>query len=439
MASKTYEQAIAALKKSPQDYAATVAGQIERIGDSKVVIVNKLVAMKGIEADSTLDDAAISLDGVVIASAGTQNIAPGQDYVIPEGYYKGDVTIHADTEGGDLKYQEKEATPTKEIQVITPDATYNGLSKVTVKAIPAAYQDVTAVTATADKVLTGSKFVDATGAVIDGTMANQGSKSKVLDTTAVEGAYTNTEFTIAKGYHDGTGKVTISVEADRTIAPTETTQEVIASTGKVLGKVIVSAIDKPTYLTSWTNDATAVAGEILVGKTGYVKGVKVTGTMADKSADWDGSETPIEHVLDTAAETSHITVPAGYHNGKGVVKVVPEDMTVTAEQIAAHSAITLNASSGKVIRKVTIAALDAKYQDVSPVTAVAGDVLAGKKIVAADGTVVTGSMPNLGALNHTLDVLNSGSAGVEVAHEAGYTTGGACRVTGDLYNLLAEI
>lgn len=440
MASKTYEQAIAALKKSPQDYAATVAGQIERIDDSKVVIVNKLVSMKGIEANSALDDAAISLDGVVIASAGTQNIAPGQDYVIPEGYYKGDVTIHANTEGGDLKYQEKEATPTKEVQVVTPDAAYNGLSKVTVKAIPAAYQDVTAVTATADKVLTGSKFVDATGAVIDGTMANQGSKSKVLDTTAADGEYTNTEFTIAKGYHDGTGKVTISVEADKTIAPTETAQEVIASTGKVLGKVIVSAIDKPTYLTSWTNDATAAAGEILVGKTGYVKGAKVTGTMVDNSATWDGSDaTPIEHVLDTSAETSHITVPVGYHNGKGVVKVVTEDMTVTAEQLAAHAAITLNASSGKVIRKVTIAALDAKYQDVSAVTAVAGDVLTGKKIVAADGTVVTGSMPNLGALNHTLDILNSGSAGVEVAHEAGYTTGGACKVTGDLYSLLAEI
>lgn len=440
MASKTYAQAIAALKKSPQDYAATVAGQIERIDDSKVVIVKKLVDMKGLEADSALDDAAIALDGVTIAAAGTHDIAPGQTYTIPEGYYKGDVNIKAGTTGGDLKYQEKTATPTKAQQVITPDTGFNGLNKVTVEAIPAAYQDVTAVTATADKVLVGSKFVDSDGQVVDGSMANQGSKSKVLDATAADGEYTNTQFTIAKGYHDGTGKVSIVFEADKTVTPSESVQNILATSGKVLGKVIVSAIDKPTYLTSWTTDATAGAGDMLVGKTAYIKGSKVTGTMVDNSATWDGSDaTPIEHVLDTTAENSHITVPAGYHNGKGVVKVVTQTKSVSAEMIAGHQAIDVVADEGKVLSKVTIAALDAKYQDVSAVTAVAGDVLTGKKIVSATGAVIIGTMANLGALDNTLDVLGSGASGVKVNHGAGYTTGGACKVTGDLYSLLAAI
>ena len=37
--------------------------------------------------------------------------------------------------------------------------------------------------------------------------------------------------------------------------------------------------------------------------------------------------------------------------------------------------------------------IDPKFQNVEEVTAVAGDVLAGKKFVAKDGTVVTGSIP----------------------------------------------
>lgn len=35
--------------------------------------------------------------------------------------------------------QEKEITPTKEIQEITPDSTYDGLSKITVDKIPDEY------------------------------------------------------------------------------------------------------------------------------------------------------------------------------------------------------------------------------------------------------------------------------------------------------------
>lgn len=47
-------------------------------------------------------------------------------------------------------------------------------------------------------------------------------------------------------------------------------------------------------------------------------------------------------------------------------------------------------------------AIPQNYQDVSSVTAAAGDVLAGKVIVTADGKVTTGTMPNNGAVNKTL-------------------------------------
>ena len=48
-------------------------------------------------------------------------------------------------------------------------------------------------------------------------------------------------------------------------------------------------------------------------------------------------------------------------------------------------------------------AIPAAYQDVTGVTAAAGDVLAGKIIVDADGAKVPGTMPDNGTVNRTLD------------------------------------
>jgi hypothetical protein len=53
---------------------------------------------------------------------------------------------------------------------------------------------------------------------------------------------------------------------------------------------------------------------------------------------------------------------------------------------------------------VTVAAIPEAYQDVSSVTAGAGDVLTGKVFVTADGTVTPGDMVNNGAVDKTLDV-----------------------------------
>jgi hypothetical protein len=52
---------------------------------------------------------------------------------------------------------------------------------------------------------------------------------------------------------------------------------------------------------------------------------------------------------------------------------------------------------------VTVAAIPEAYQNVSGVTAAAGDVLATKVIVDATGASVTGTMPNVGSVNKTLD------------------------------------
>lgn len=72
-----------------------------------------------------------------------------------------------------------------------------------------------------------------------------------------------------------------------------------------------------------TGDATAAAAEILSGKTAYVKGKKVTGTMPNRGA--------VAGKISTKAGA--YTVPQGYHDGSGKVTI---DSTEQAKLIPSN-------------------------------------------------------------------------------------------------------
>ena len=106
------------------------------------------------------------------------------------------------------------------------------------------------------------------------------------------------------------------------------------------------------------------------------------------------------------------TIPAGYHNGSGVVKAMTDTEGETEKYKTQAKTVTPTKKQQSVtpdvgyyaLSSVTVGAIPNAYQDVSSVNAVAGDVLTGKIYVTADGTVTTGTMPNNGAVNRTLDV-----------------------------------
>lgn len=64
-----------------------------------------------------------------------------------------------------------------------------------------------------------------------------------------------------------------------------------------------------------TSDATALAAEILSGKTAYKSGSKLTGTMTNR-----GAQTGI---IDTVAGS--VSIQQGYHDGSGSVSIDPTE------------------------------------------------------------------------------------------------------------------
>lgn len=388
----------------------SISTEISRIQANKNTIRAKLVELGMATSVDNLDKLAAAIEGIVNQGAVSVTVQEGDTYTIPAGYHNGSGTVSGVAGGGNYNLQEKTATPTKKQQSVTADSGFYGLSAVTVNAIPDAYQDVTSVTAGAGDVLTGKIIVTADGTVTTGTMTNNGNVSKTLDATTIT-------YTIPKGYHGGTGTVKIVLE-EKTVTPTKSSQTVTPTSGKVLSKVVVNAIPAEYIVTT---DATATADQILDDETAYVGGVKVTGSMPNNGA--------VSQTLN--ATTKSYTVPKGYHSGTGTVSITTEEKTATPTKAAQ----SITPTSGKVLSKVTVNAIPAAYQDVTAVTAVAADVLDGKKIVDASGTVLTGSMPNNGSATATIDGLTKTS--VTVA--AGYTSGGTVSLTSDIEDALAAI
>lgn len=166
-------------------------------------------------------------------------------------------------------------------------------------------------TASTGEILSGETAYSG-GKKITGTMANQGAKTATLN---CGGSYT-----IPAGYHNGSGKITANSLASQT-------------------------------------NGTAVAGDILAGKTAYVDGVKITGTIATQGAK---TITP-----STSVQTA---VPSGiYTTGAVTVSAVPTQTKSVSPTTASQ---TVTPDNGKFLSSVSVGAISTQTKSVTPTTSI---------------------------------------------------------------------
>ena len=354
----------------------SISIELSRLQTNRNTIRAKLVELGMATSTDKLDALAAAIENLVNCGAVNVEVKEGETYTIPAGYHNGSGVVAGVSGGGNYNLQTKAVTPTKKQQSVAPDSGYYGLSAVTVGAIPDAFQDVSSVTAGAADVLTGKVYVMADGTVTTGTMANNGAVSKTLDVTTIS-------YTIPKGYHSGSGKVTITLE-EKSVTPTKASQVITPTAGKVLKQVTVEKI--PDAYQDVTG-VTAAAANVLAGKVFVdATGAEVDGTMTDNGAK-----------NSTLSAGGYYTIPAGYHNGQG---------KITAKDLASQTAGT----------------------------AAASEILNGETAWVG-GKQVTGSMANNGATGGSIDGLTTTS----VTIPAGYTSGGTVSLTADIEEALAAI
>lgn len=124
-----------------------------------------------------------------------------------------------------------------------------------------------------------------------------------------------------------------------------------------------------------TSDASAVASNILEGRTAYVKDGRVTGTMTNEGA-WTGETTGNSNVL----------IPEGYHNGRGYVSGSGAYNKGMSDADARANADSRNYKTG----------YDAGVAATKKGNAGAGDVLSGKTFTNASSVNEKGTMANKG-------------------------------------------
>jgi len=317
-------------------------------------------------------------------------------YTIPAGYHSGSGKVSIVTET-------KSATPSYYSQTITPTAG-KVLSSVYISEIPSNYVDSTNVTATPDYVLEGSYAVvkdprSGEPELLEGTMSYYAGVALTLDATS-----NNQEFDIERGYHVP-GFVRIVLE-EKSATPSTSSQNITPTNGKVLSKVTVGAIPSPYFDTSGVD---AVASNILSGKKIVsATGATVTGTMTNRDA--------VSQTL--SATTTQYTVPAGFHNGSGTVKITLEEKTTTPTT----SSQNITPTSGKVLSKVVVNAIPSQYGDVTSDTAVASNILVGAKahtISNGSAVQITGTMTNYGVISQSFDGMTVSSYTLSTGYYAG--------------------
>lgn len=168
--------------------------------------------------------------------------------------------------------------------------------------------------------------------------------------------------------------------------------------------------------------------------------------LVESTAKIDECATAVAGIEDRGAVAAEVkegesyTVPRGWHNGSGTVTGVSgggnyalQAKTVTPTK-SQQSVVSDDGYYG--LSGVTVEAIPEAFQDVTPVTAGAADVLATKIIVGADGKATAGTMPNNGAIAGEIDGMEATSYTIPKGYHDGK---GTVTLTSSIEEALAAI
>ena len=246
----------------------------------------------------------------------TKNITSNGTYTPTSGKYFSSVSVDIPSEI--FETQTKNVSPTESAQIVTPDNGYDGLSSVTIEAIPTNYvgssiaregaksitpNDNSQVAISAETYVTGNVIVEAVSTETKNitengtytpTAGNYFSSvsvnipEEVFETQSKTISPTESQQTVSPdANYDGLSSVVVNAipsnyigsgvtrQANKTITPTKSAQTAIQAGSYAEGAVTVEAIPSEYIITS---DATATDADIAYGKTAYVNGSKITGT-----------------------------------------------------------------------------------------------------------------------------------------------------------------
>ena len=413
----------------------TIADQIAQIKTDRDKIRSAMQDMGLATSTDKLSTLATKLDAVLVFDGLEYSVKQGEPFSIPKGYHTGGTTvIGLDNPAIDAEtYKRTSVTgvkPKKEkVTVQTPEG-YYAMSSVSIDPIPDNYQDISSVTATQADVLPTKLFVTGQGELKYGTMQDNGAVSKTLDMSKnSSGQYSNNQYTIPKGYHNGSGKVNIAFESPITLTPDRSKHEYVPSAGKVLSTVTVQPI--PSNLQD-VSGVTATANTVLEGSSFVnTQGVKVDGTVPvheDKQIILSLSKTH-EDLSDKYYSTSTVSIIT-----EGQREVTPDKTGCTISPTKDQY------NRERVLSTVKVLPIPDKYQDVSGVTAVASNVLEDTFFVTKGGALTEGTMPSYGVVERTINWTDLSQAPYYEGTFQGYVTGVSVGVnTSTLEAALAEI
>lgn len=356
---------------APAINALVVSGQSINLQNKTV---NPTTSQQSVKADSGYT----GLNTVTVNAIQTQSkTVTVNGTVTPDsGKFLSSVIVNVPT-GSNINNQDKTIDPTKERQYVTADTGYTGLGQVIVEPIASEY------------------------------IIPSGSTTLTTNGTHNIAQYAQVNVNVPSS---GT---TINNQ-NKSVTPTKSQQSITADSGYTgLGTVTVNAIPA-AYIT--TSDADAIAANILLNKTAYVNGSKITGSMANNGAT-GGIITEQGGIY---------TIPAGYTSGGTVsANITASTITNTALNVASFEEMT---GDYGVRASITIPAgyysQTTLTKDLStvlpaPDTAIAeNQMLAGYQAYNNEGELLTGTMTNNAAWSRTLDQTTT-----SVTIPAGYHSG----------------